>query len=106
MVVTNGDKSVTAKIPSSFISIDDNLDTHWHVARRFFSFSLADGDWKGSFALNGVDASSVFSVVIIGGKPSCAGHMKSFTIEETKNVCTEVIRNGDFEATNDVKMSQ
>jgi len=106
LVVTNGDKSVTAKIPSSFISIDDNLDTHWYVARRFFSFSLADGDWKGSFTLNGVDASSVFSVVIIGGKPSCAGYMKSFLIEETKNVCTEVIRNGDFEATNDVKMSQ
>jgi len=106
LVVTNADKSITAKISSSFISIDDKLDTHWYVARRFFSFSLADGDWTGSYTLDGTDASSVFSEVNIGGKPSCAGYMKSFAVTETKNVCTEVIRNGDFESTTDVKMSQ
>jgi len=104
--VTNKDGSITATIPSTFIPIDDNLDTHWYIARRFYSFSLADGDWTGSFSLGEDTAWPVFSEVYVGDTPSCAGYMKSFKVERTKAVCTEAIRNGDFEATDDIKMVQ
>lgn len=108
LVVTNADKSVTAKIPSSFVSISDSLDTHWYVAKRFYSFSLAGGDWTGSYVLNGTNTivSPPFAEIQIGDKPRCKGYMNSFTVPQTKDTCSEVIRNGDFEDTDDIFMVQ
>jgi len=106
LIITNADKSITASVSSSLVSFEDGYDTHWYIARRFFKFSLSGGDWTGSYQLNGSNAWPAFSEIYVGDKPYCNGYMKSFQIMQNKSVCSEIIRNGDFEDTDDVKMVQ
>jgi len=105
MELTVGNGTASSNIASSFISIDDNMDTHWYNAKRFYSFSLSGGDWTGSFKLSGNNAWPYFAEIVLGDAPSCTGYMNSFTIAPPAvdaTTCNNLIRNGNFE-TGDLK---
>jgi len=106
MQLTVGNGTTSTDLSSSFVSIDDVMDTHWYKAKRFYSFSLSGGDWTGSFTQSGASTWPYFAEIVLGDAPTCTGYMNSFTITPPaveSTTCDELIRNGDFESGTDIK---
>jgi len=101
-LLTISNETFSTIIPSKKNVINELLDSHWHAARRTYTFSLGKGGWNGAFS-----NWPIFAEVVVGDAPDCKNYFDSFDletppIEDPATNCSELIRNGDFELTNDI----